>query len=142
MAPAASPPRMASKGDRTRPALSLETVHHVDLNVRSLASLDVRRAIRLVEMNDQHMRSLGADASVVQGSYEVTWAWSAALHALRERPDGIRYRARHDDSGFSVALFGRARHRVHLLDSVPLNDSSLAAELAGWLDRYGVGLTA
>lgn len=121
--------------------LSLDTVHQDDLKVRSLALLEVRAPLRLVEMNDQHLRPLGADGSVVQGSYDITWEWSAALHAHRERPDGIRYRARHDDSGFSMALFERARDEVRCLDSIPLSDPSLAAELARWLDRYNVGLT-
>jgi hypothetical protein len=121
--------------------LDLDTVHQDDLEVRSLALVEAREPLRLVEMNDQHLRPLGADASVVQGSYDVTWNWSAEFHAHREAPDGIRYRARHDDSGFSVALFERASQKVHLLDSTPLVDRSLATELAGWPDRYNVGLT-
>ncbi|MBI4545127.1 MAG: RES family NAD+ phosphorylase [Gemmatimonadetes bacterium] len=121
--------------------LSLDTVNEDDLNVRSLALVEVRAALRLVEMNSEHLRPLGADASVVQGRYGVTWEWSAALHAHRERPDGIRYRARHDDPGFSVALFERARRKMRRTDSTPLSDPSLAAEIARWLDRYNVGLT-
>lgn len=121
--------------------LGLDTVHHDDLKVRSLARIEVTAPLRVVEMNDQHLRSVGADASVVHGSYDITWDWSAALHALSEQPAGIRYRARHDDSGFSVALFERAAHFVRQLDSIALLDPSLAVELGRWLDRYTVGLT-
>ncbi len=121
--------------------LSLEIVHQDDVNVRSLALVEVRTPLRLVEMHSEHLRPLGADASVVQGSYDVTWEWSAALHAHPEMPEGIRYRARHDDSGFSVALFERAERKIHCAASTPLGEPSLAAELARWLDRYKVSLT-
>lgn len=122
--------------------LELDTVHQDDLGVRSLARVELRAPLRLVEMNGEHLRRLGADASVVHGSYDTTWEWSAALHAHPEQPDGVRYRASHDDSGFSVALFGRAADRVHCTASTPLADPSLASELARWLDRYDIGLTA
>jgi hypothetical protein len=121
--------------------LDLDTVYQDDLAVRSLALVEVREPVRLVELHDQHLRPLGADASVVQGSYDVTWEWSAALHSHPNAPDGVQYRARHDDSGFSVALFERGNGKVRVLGSTTLLDPSLAPELAGWLDRYGVGLT-
>lgn len=121
--------------------LTLEAVHEDDLRTRCLALLEVRGTLRLVEMNGRHLRRLGADASVVHASYDVTWAWSAALRDHPDAPDGIRYRARHDDSGYSVALFDRAREALHVLQSTPLTDPSLAADLARWLDRYQVGLT-
>jgi hypothetical protein len=79
---------------------------------------------------------------VVQGPYAATWEWSAAFHAHPDAPDGIRYRARHDDSGFSVALFDRARDRVEPTSPVDLLDPAFAPELARWLDRYEVGLTS
>lgn len=122
--------------------LSLDTVHEDDLNVRSLVLVEARAPLRLVEMHGKHLRPLGADASAVQGRYDITWGWSAAFHTHGDKPDGIRYRARHDDSGFSVALFDRARRKVRALESISLGDPSLAAELARWLDRYEVGLTA
>ena len=84
----------------------------------------------------------GADASVAQGPYPITWAWSAALHAHPDAPDGVRYRARHDDSGFSVALFVRGEGKVEHLDSVELLDPMITREVGEWLDRYGVGLTS
>lgn len=119
--------------------VSLDAVHEDDVKVRSLALVEVDAPLRLVHMSGEHLRPLGADASVVQGSYDVTWEWSAALHAHPEVPDGIRYRARHDDSGLSIALFERAASAVRARTSVRLSDPAFAADLAGWLDRYKVG---
>jgi hypothetical protein len=121
--------------------LRLDAVQETELASRSLARLRVRAPLRLVAMHGRSLRALGADASVIHGPYEITWAWSAELHAHPEAPDGIRYRARHDDSGFSVALFERACGGVEHLDSTPLLDPAHVRELARWLDRYDVGLT-
>jgi len=122
--------------------LTLDALPESELEVRSLARLRVRKPLRVVAMHGKPLRAQGADASVVQGPYPTAWTWSAAFHAHPDRPDGIRCRARHDDSGFSVALFERARDKVEHLDSVELLDPRLGRELAGWLDRYEVGLTS
>ena len=122
--------------------LDIDTVQQADLDARALAVVLARAPLRLVEMNGKHLRRVGADASVVQGSYDVTWEWSAALHAHPDAPHGIRYRARHDDSGLSVALFDRAQDRVEVVQTTPLNDPAMAPHLGRWLDRYQVRLTS
>lgn len=122
--------------------LALDAIPESELEIRSLARLQVRAPLRLVAMHGKALRGLGADASVVQGPYPITWAWSAAFHAHPDAPDGIYYRARHDDSGFSIALFDRARDKVEHLDSVGLLDPTQARESGRWLDRYEVGLTS
>lgn len=122
--------------------LELEAVQERELAIRSLARLRVRAPLRLVSVHGSGLRRVGADASVVQGPYEVTWAWSAAFHAHPDAPDGICHRARHDDSGCSVALFERARGKVEHLDSTGLLEPAHARDLAHWLDRYDTGLTS
>lgn len=122
--------------------LSLDVIQEQELRIRSLARFHVVEPLRLVAMHGRGLRKHGADASVVQGPYEVTWAWSAAFHAHPDAPDGILYRARHDDSGLAVALFERARDKIEHLDSVGLLSPDCAGELARWLDRYGIGLTS
>lgn len=122
--------------------LTLDVILEAELQVRSMARLRARAALRLVAMHGKALRAHGADASLVQGPYPITWTWSAALHAHPDAPDGVCYRARHDDSGFSLALFERAQGKVEHLDSVPLLDPRVAHELARWLDRYEVGLTS
>ncbi|MFS8637031.1 MAG: RES family NAD+ phosphorylase [Gemmatimonadota bacterium] len=122
--------------------LALDVVQEQELKIRSLARFRVVEPLRLVAMHGRGLRKHGADASVVQGPYEVTWAWSAAFHAHPDAPDGILYRARHDDSGLAVALFERARDKIEHVDSVGLLSPDCARELARWLDRYEVGLTS
>lgn len=122
--------------------LALDAIPEAEVKVRSLAELRVRAPLRLAAMHGKALRPHGADASVVHGPYPLAWEWSAAFHAHPDAPDGIWYRARHDDSGFSVALFERARDKVEHLGSVELLDPVFARELARWLDRYEVGLTS
>ena len=122
--------------------LALDVIPQAELEVRSLARLRVRGPLRLVAMHGKALRAHGADASVAQGPYPITWAWSAALHAHPDAPDGVRYRARHDDSGFSVALFVRGEGKVEHLGSVELLDPMVAREVGEWLGRYGVGVTS
>lgn len=122
--------------------LAIDVVQEAELMIRSLARFRVVESLRLVSMHGRGLRKHGADASVVQGPYDVTWAWSAAFHAHPDAPDGILYRARHDDSGLAVALFERARGKVEHLDSRGLMSPASARELAEWLDRYGIGLTS
>jgi hypothetical protein len=122
--------------------LTLDSIPEAELKARSLARLRVRTPLRLVAMHGKALRAHGADASVVQGPYPTTRAWSAVLFAHPSAPDGIYYRARHDDSGFSIALFERAQAKVEHTSSVELLDPMLAVELAQWLDRYEVGLTS
>lgn len=95
--------------------LTLDAIPETEVEVRSLTRLRVSAPLRLVAMHGQALRAHGADAGVVQGPYSITWEWSAAFHDHADAPDGIHYRARHDDSGFSVALFERARDRVECL---------------------------
>lgn len=119
-----------------------EVSENGDLATRSLAQLEVNRTLRLARMHGPGLRRMKATAAVVQGAgaYEITWAWSLAVHAHPGRADGIRYRARHDDDDLSVALFERARGAVTVLGSTPLLDLTLSATVGSWLDRYGIGL--
>lgn len=119
--------------------LDLRAVYEEDLRVRALAAVEIRRPLRLAEMHGKHLGPMRADASAVQGPYATTWAWSKALHDHPSAPDGIRYRARHDDSGLSLALFDRAADALETA-STPLLDPGMAEVLGRWLDRYGVGL--
>lgn len=122
--------------------LTLDAVPEAELRVRSLARLRLLGPLRLATMHGNGLRAHGADASVVHGPYSITGAWSAALAAHPDAPDGIYYRARHDDSGFSIALFERARDKLEHASSVELLDPSFARDLARWMDRYDVGLTS
>jgi hypothetical protein len=111
-----------------------------DLQARALARVHVRAPLRLVSMHGSGLHAVGATAASCQGDYAVSRAWAAALHDHPDAPDGLRYRARHDDDVFAVALFDRAKRKVKDGDSAPLTDSTNVPWLAECLDRYGIGL--
>ncbi len=120
--------------------VGLSFVTPEQLRERGMARLRVGRDLRLVSMHGAGLARLGATAAVVHGGYSTTHAWSRALHAHPGAPDGIRWRARHDDDGFAVALFARAADALREDSRDPLASAAVRAELAGWLDRYGLAL--
>jgi hypothetical protein len=111
-----------------------------DLAVRSLAEVEVGRDLRLVALHGAGLRRVGATAAVCTGPYAVSRAWALALHDHPAQPDGIRYRARHDDDGFAIALFDRAAYATILIRSTTLTAATHVGDLGAWLDRYGMGL--
>jgi hypothetical protein len=120
--------------------LTLTSVPHDALVSRSFAEVRVRRDLTMVNFADEGLFLLGADSSAADAEYRVTWAWSAAIHSHPQAVDGIRYRARHDNSGISYAFFDRAADAFDPGPSVPLLTPQNAIRLGAWLDRYGLGL--
>lgn len=109
-----------------------------DVRQRALAVARPMRELRLVAMHGAGLHAVGATAASCTGPYAVSRAWSAALHGHPEKPDGIRYRARHDDDGFAIALFDRAEQDLIPFGGAPLDDPRCRRVLADFLDRYGI----
>jgi hypothetical protein len=111
-----------------------------DLAGRSIATVEVRRDLRLVPMHGPGLARLGVTAELASGSdYVASQLWSRALWEHGDKPDGILYRPRHDDSALSVAVYDRAKDGLAVV-----GDRSLAEDaqgLARLLRRYGLGLT-
>ncbi len=107
---------------------------------RSLTRVVVQRELRLVALHGPGLARVGATAALVSGPYALTRLWSLAVYAHPEAPDGIRYRARHDDDSFAVALFDRAASTIQEQTSEALLAPGGLPALGVWLDRYGVGL--
>ena len=75
--------------------------------------VDPRDALRLINLTGGGLARIGADNDLCScRDYAVPQRWSAALHAHGANADGILYRARHDPSLTSVALFDRARDKI------------------------------
>jgi hypothetical protein len=111
-----------------------------DLAGRSIATLELRRDLRLVPLHGRNLARLGVTAELASGGdYLASQLWSRALWEHQDRPDGILYRARHDDSALFVALYNRAKGGLAVVREQALTDD--AQQLARLLRRYGVGLT-
>ena len=95
----------------------------------------------MIPLHGSGLAQLGVTAEAASGGrYDTSRRWSRALWDHPDRPDGIVYRSRHDDSAFSIALYDRARNRLRLA-----SDRSLIEDLdllSGLLKRYKLGLTS
>lgn len=106
-----------------------------ELAARSLTRLHVVGA-RLVDLTGEGLARLGADNRLCDGDHATAQAWSRALHRHPARPDGIRFRARHDPERVSVALFDRAAAKVR-----PWKTERLDLErVAPLINHYQFGL--
>ena len=111
-----------------------------DLSARNIATVEVRRDLRLVPLHGSNLARLGATAELASGGdYEISQLWSRALWEHSNQPDGIIYRSRHDDSSFCIALYDRAKDGVAVVQEYSLAEDP--QRLARLLRRYGLGLT-
>ena len=111
-----------------------------DLAGRSIATVEVRRELRLVPIHGPSLARLGVTAELASGSdYAASRLWSRALWEHSDKPDGILYRPRHDDSALSVALYDRAKDGLAIVGDRSLSED--AQHLARLLKRYDLGLT-
>ena len=111
-----------------------------DLAGRSIATVEVRRDLRLVPVHGPNLARLGVTAELASGSdYAGAQFWLRALWEHSDQPDGILYRPRHDDSALSVALYDRAKDGLAIVGDRSLSED--AQQLARLLRRYGLGLT-
>jgi len=96
------------------------------------------RPLRLIDLTGKGLASIGADERLCAGEYVVSQRWSKAIWEHPEAPDGLYYRARHDPSQYSVALFDRADDAI-AIDA----EGSVGANahlLARILRRYSIAL--
>lgn len=103
---------------------------------RTISRIDVSRPLRLVDITGSGLRRIGADGRLTNGSHAVAQLWARTLWAHSSTPDGIMYRARHDLSRISVALFDRAELDLQAVNLGRLSDARLADLLADILLEY------
>jgi hypothetical protein len=70
----------------------------------------------------------------------VSQPWALALHQHPERPDGIRFRSRHDPSRLCAALFDRIAGDLTATVVGSLAEPRHATTLGEILDTYSFGL--
>jgi len=123
-------------------ATGVRLIEEDDLEKRGMSIIPVARPLRLVDLRGKGLARIGADSRICDCDVEISKRWSRAFFSHPSRPDGVLYRARHDPSRFSVALFERAGKKLGLeqvmIDSFMNPDhEKLLAEL---LDHYGFGI--
>jgi hypothetical protein len=100
------------------------------------------RALHLVDLSGPGVVTIGATGELCAladiARLGLVQRWALRLYQHRDRPDGIYYRARHDPSRFSIALFDRARGV--LTADCSTNILIDPARLASLLNTYRVGL--
>src|SRR5258708_16437804 len=100
--------------------LSLE-----DLQVRSIATVRLERAVRLVSLHGPGLARVGVTAEVANGSsYPASQVLARSLWEHPGSPDGIAYHSRHDDSAVCIALFDRAHGPVQVVASGSLTSDA------------------
>lgn len=114
------------------PGLILE---HRDLEHRAFSQIENTRPLRLVQLHGPGLVRLGATAAIASGPYNVSQRWALELHAHYHQPDGILYRARHDDDVFSAAIYDRARSALSVRQTEAIIEDP--ARLNRLLTRYG-----
>ncbi len=119
-------------------AVGAQFVATTFLEARSFTTIETTRSLRLVLVHGPGLARLGA-TSVVSGSdHALSRVWSRAIHDHPAAPDGLLYRANHDNGEVCAALFERCRDRLIAGSSHPL--LSDPARLGALLGRYKVGL--
>jgi hypothetical protein len=107
---------------------------------RAWARVEPTRDLRLIDLSGSGLAKIGADERLCSGEHDVAQQWSLALWRHPAAVDGIHYRARHDPSRMSVALFDRSNSAVSVVKEGGLLDDRHKALLAAILETYQFSL--
>ena len=123
----------------------------IGVNVLTQATLSLHRLCRigqpsdarpltLVDLSGNGPAHVGADGrlSTMTDDPGLVQQWALAFWRHPQQPDGIYYRARHDQSCFSIAVFDRAEGL--LVANVAIDLLTNPVILAGLMRRYNFGL--
>ena len=131
------------------PRLQTLSAPHFIVTRRQLASYyaaitTVTRRLRLAYLADDGLVQLGIDQRHTGGDdYDLSGAWSLAIHNHDLAVDGIFYPSRHHNRLYSVALFERARSAVVFRRWGDLGDPhtpDLWSETTRVLERFGIAI--
>ena len=118
----------------------INVVSYDALAQRLVSKIEARRPLTLVNLTGPGLARIGADGRLVTGDYGVAQRWALALWSHPSKPDGLHYRARHDQSRTSVAIFNRVKHVMRATSMGRLVDRRHEELLADILDTYGFAL--
>jgi hypothetical protein len=116
--------------------LNVEYVTMRGVRSRRVTQIRVCRPLALVALHGPGLVHAGVTASVATGdNYSRSREAALGIWAPADGADGVAYRARHDDSEMSVAVFDRASDAIEVVRSAGLDDDP--TWLASMALRYG-----
>jgi hypothetical protein len=118
----------------------INTVRESEVLALAFASIEVARPMRLVDLTGPGLARIGATNELTAGPHSAAQQWSRVLWGHPSRPDGLLYRARHDPSCLSIALFQRVRRHVATRPLGGLLSPENRMLLGQLLDRYAFSL--
>lgn len=104
----------------------------------ALVRLELLRPLALVALHGSGLAQIAATAAVAHGPYSTSRPWAAALFAHPQRPDGLCWRSRFDDSLFCTALFDRCKPDLKVGEKMALINQQ--ALLLAMIDRWRLAL--
>jgi hypothetical protein len=107
---------------------------------RGFALVEATQPLRLADLTGPGLARLGADERLACGEHTIARRWALAVWSHLSLPDGLLYRARHDPSRWSAAIYDRAAPHLKATRLGSLLDGRHAALLADVLDTYGFSL--
>jgi hypothetical protein len=119
-------------------AIGAQFVASTFLAARSLTTIEAAAPLRLVAVHGPGLARIGTTSLVSSGAHPLAQRWSRAICDHPTAPDGLLYRANHDNGEICAALFDRCAEKLVLRESVGLFADR--TRLAALLDRYNVGL--
>jgi RES domain len=118
----------------------LTLVARDELAKRTLSEIETSKELSLVDLTGKGLQHAGVTGDVSTAPHEETWALSRAIHEHPRKPDGIRYRLKHDLGRIGIAIFDRvAIAQLQVKSRGSLADPSNAALLGRILEEYDKG---
>jgi RES domain len=116
----------------------LTLVARDELVKRRLSEIEASADLSLVDLTGKGLQRAGVTGDISTVPHEETWALSRAIHEHPSRPDGIRYRLKHDLERIGIAIFDRVKVAgLRVRSRGSLADPSNAALLGKILEEYG-----
>ena len=118
----------------------LTLVARDELAKRTLSEIEASKELSLVDLTGKGLQHAGVTGDVSTARHEETWALSRAIHEHPRKPDGIRYRLKHDLGRIGIAIFDRvAIAELQVKSRGSLADPFNAALLGRILEEYDKG---
>lgn len=118
----------------------LTLVARDELAKRTLSEIEASRELSLVDLTGKGLQHAGVTGDISTALHEETWAFSRAIHEHPSKPDGIRYRLKHDLGRIGIAIFDRvAIAELRVKSKGSLAGPSNAALLGRILEEYDKG---